>query len=473
MILPSGLVTGYTYRDFLRHLLSTKTLASFFGFENEDKLFKSVHNETKFGLLTVTGGREKIEQPWFTAHIRQPEQITDPDRRYALTVDEIEAINPNTLNLPAFRFQKDAEVTAAIHKAAPILVRNVRDGESQNTWAISLRTMFNTSTDSHEFIEHAEISDLIVSRRGALAELTDGRRIFPLTEGKMLWHFDHRYGTYEGQTEKQANKGVLPRVTDQKHDDPSYYIQPRYWVEEGVSLARLEKHAKVEWFIALRDVGPSERTLVGSIVARSAIGDIPLIFSEERPENVVAFAAILSSLVLDYAVRQKSSRMKMFVIEQLPVLTPDHLQLKPSWTGTDICAWLVTRAFELYYTNIELCQLAADLGCQHPPFRWQPDRRIVLQAEIDAAVMHLYGLNRTQAEWLLDSFTVLRKYEERDHDEFRTKRVVLEMYDEIAVAKQAGCAYQTRLNPVPADPSCCHAPTIDATAHSLHRQGTD
>ena len=67
------------------------------------------------------------------------------------------------------------------------------------------------------------------------------------------------------------------------------------------------------------------------------------------------------------------------------------------------------------------------------------------------------ALNRTQAEWLLDSFTVLRKYEERDHGEFRTKRIVLEIYDEIASAKQTGRAYQTRLNPVPADPSCCHA----------------
>ena len=52
-----------------------------------------------------------------------------------------------------------------------------------------------------------------------------------------------------------------------------------------------------------------------------------------------------------------------------------------------------------------------------------------------------------------------------DHGEFRTRRVVLELYDEIAVAKQSGCAYQTRLNPVPAGPSCCHAPTIAAAAH--------
>ncbi|MFZ1991299.1 MAG: hypothetical protein WAW96_16190, partial [Alphaproteobacteria bacterium] len=104
----------------------------------------------------------------------------------------------------------------------------------------------------------------------------------------------------------------------------------------------------------------------------------------------------------------------------------------------------------------------------HPPFRWQPDRRVLLQAEIDAAVLHLYALNRSQAEWLLDSFKVLQKYEERDVGEYRTKRVVLEIYDEIAAAKQTGRVYKTRLNPVPADPSCCHAPP---TARSTARVG--
>ena len=147
LIVPNGLVTGYTYREFLRHLLSTKTLASFYGFENEDKLFKSVHNETKFGLLTVTGGSHRVEQPWFTAHIRQPEQITDPERRYALTIDEIEAINPNTLNLPAFRWAKDADVIAEIYRNAPVFIRKDQERVVQNRWGVKFRRGFDTAVD--------------------------------------------------------------------------------------------------------------------------------------------------------------------------------------------------------------------------------------------------------------------------------------------------------------------------------------
>lgn len=457
LIVPNGLVTGYTYREFLRHLLSTKTLASFFGFENEDKLFKSVHNETKFGLLTVTGGRYPVEQPWFTAHLRQPEQIADPERRYALTIDEIEAINPNTLNLPAFRWAKDAEVTAAIHRAAPVLIRKHPDGREENSWSISFKRVFDMANDSGNFLDHAEIGPLIVERRGALAILSDGREVYPLYEGKMFWHFDHRYGTYEGQTEKQANKGVLPRVPDAKHGDPGYRIEPRYWVDSKLTSNALGQDYSYRWFFAWRDVGISERTLIGTLIPRTATGDkSPILLSSLPATSVSALVGILSSFVSDYAARQKAMNMKYFVLEQIPMPPPLSLSAQPPWLGSPIEEWLSNRVLELCYTSEELAAFGADLARDHPPFRWQPDRRVLLQGEIDAAVLHLYGLNRAQAEWLLNSFTVLRKYEELEHGEFRTMRIVLEIYDRMAAAKKAGHVYQTRLSPGPADPSCCH-----------------
>jgi hypothetical protein len=154
--------------------------------------------------------------------------------------------------------------------------------------------------------------------------------------------------------------------------------------------------------------------------------------------------------------------MSFFVVEQLAVLPPAALLEYRAWLGTSARDWLADRAFELSYTSVELAPFSRDLGKDLPPFRWLPERRVVLQAEIDAAVLHLYRLSPSQAEWLLDSFTVLRKYEERDHDEFRTKRVVLEIYDKLTESIRTGRPYQTRLNPPPADPRCCHASEIAA-----------
>ena len=318
LIIPNGLVVGFTYREFLRQLLSQKCLVSFYGFENEDKIFKDVHNETKFGLLTIGGKNVNCDQPWFTAHIRQATEIADPKKRYALTIEEIRAINPNTLNLPAFRWSKDAEVTAAIHKAAPILIEKEGNVVVRNDWNVSLRTMFHMANDSGSFVDHEDVAPLIKERRGALAVLEDGRELFPLYEGKMFWHFDHRYGTYEGQTEKQANKGVLPRVTDEQHTDRDYRIEPRYWIEAQLTDAMLSDVKQHRWFYVWRDVGPSERTLVGTIIPKTAAGHkAPIMICDLPACERVSLAVVLSSLVSDYCARQKSNAMTFFVVEKL------------------------------------------------------------------------------------------------------------------------------------------------------------
>ena len=49
-----------------------------------------------------------------------------------------------------------------------------------------------------------------------------GQRMLPLYEAKMIHHFDHRLGTYEGQTEAQANMGTLPRLDLEQQDDPDF-----------------------------------------------------------------------------------------------------------------------------------------------------------------------------------------------------------------------------------------------------------
>ncbi|MEQ9142909.1 MAG: N-6 DNA methylase [Parvibaculaceae bacterium] len=457
LIIPTGLVSGFTYRAFLGELLSSKSLVAFYGFENEDLIFPHITNKVKFGLLTIAGRGVRVEQPWFTAHIRQPAEIADPEKRYALTVDEIRAINPNTLNLPAFRWTRDAKVTAAIHTAAPILIEKDGNEITRNDWRVTFKRMFDMANDSGHFIDHEEIAPLILERRGALAVLNDGRQVYPLYEGKMFWHFDHRYGTYENQTQKQANKGVLPRVTAEHHADRLYQIQPRYWVDAALTELALSGDAAHNWFFTWRDLGPSERSLVGTIIPKTAAGHkAPLMICDHSAEERIVLASVLSSLVADYGVRQKTNAMTFFVMEQAAVLDRASLAETITWLGHSASDWILPRAFELFYTNNELFALCEELDRVHPPFVWNGERRSAVQAEIDAAMLHLYGLNRDQADWVLDSFTVLRKYEERDHGEFRTKRLVLEAYDAMAKAKADGVVYQTPLSPPPADISLCH-----------------
>ena len=69
---------------------------------------------------------------------------------------------------------------------------------------------------------------------------------------------------------------------------------------------------------------------------------------------------------------------------------------------------------------------ARDFGYHGPPFTWDPDRRALLKAELDAAMFHIYGLTRDEVEHVMDSFPVVRKYDERNFGNFRTRMSILD-----------------------------------------------
>ena len=66
-------------------------------------------------------------------------------------------------------------------------------------------------------------------------------------------------------------------------------------------------------------------------------------------------------------------------------------------------------------------------------------------------MLHVYGFSRAEAEHVLDSFPIVRKNEERDLGEYRTKRLVLAAYDALADAAAAGVPFASPLDPPPGD----------------------
>ncbi len=75
---------------------------------------------------------------------------------------------------------------------------------------------------------------------------------------------------------------------------------------------------------------------------------------------------------------------------------------------------------------------------------------------MSAAFFHLYGPNRDDAAYILDTFPIVRRKDEEKHGHYRTKDTILEIYAALADAQRTGQPYQTRLNPLPADPGVAH-----------------
>ncbi len=453
IITPTGLATGATTAAFFADTLTAKRLAAFYDFENEAKIFPGVHNQFRFAATSVSGGEalSNVRMAFYTRFIGDVAA-----RRFELSAAEILAINPNTGTLPLFRGRRDADITLAAYRRFPVLRR---DRPAANPWSLEFRQgLFNMASDSGLFRQPDELRET-----GAVFDgwswSAGTKRWLPLYEAKMLGHFDHRYSTYTGASQAQLNKGTLPRLTDAQHDDPEVEPLARYWVDESDVNSALEGLWDRGWVLGCRRLTQSSnlRTLIPFVAPRTSFGDNAWLLLPGQPRSSDLLAA-LSSFASDYIVRTKLSgtTLSSYIIEQVAFPPPDAFQV--TLAGVSDAAygdWVRPRVLELTYTSWRIAAYANDcLGLPPdadpgPPFRWDPARRDTLRAELDAAMFHLYGLPRADVEHVMDSFAVVRKYDERDHGEFRTKRRILEIYDAMAAAAERGQTYRTTLTPPP------------------------
>ena len=70
---------------------------------------------------------------------------------------------------------------------------------------------------------------------------------------------------------------------------------------------------------------------------------------------------------------------------------------------------------------------------------------------------------------IMDTFPIVKRKDEAKHGDYRTKRVILEIYNAMAEAIRTGHPYQTRLEPPPADPRGCHPPMRAPSLQSSRR----
>jgi len=160
-----------------------------------------------------------------------------------------------------------------------------------------------------------------------------------------------------------------------------------------------------------------------------------------------------NSFVFDYSLRNALSQpsIPLSTIEQIPCPPPEVFDdIKRSF--------LLPRLLELTYTAWDLKPFAKDCNYDGPPFRWNEERRFLLRCELDAAYFHLYGIERDDVDYIIRTFRVMKEADEKQYGEYRTKRVILEIYDEMRRAMETGVPYQTRLELPPADPTVAHEP---------------
>jgi len=489
-VLPSGIATDDTTKFFFQDVVETKSLASLFDFENKGVFFPGVHSSYKFCLFTARRGlRPTAESAEFVFFAHAVDDLRDPERRFTLSAEDIALLNPNTRTCPIFRSRKDAELTKRLYLI----------GSTSEPWGFALGTLFHSSNDADKFeeAEALEKEGWILKSDGCYTRASEKAR--PLYEGKMFTLLDHRAATVVFSQEALVRQRQSVDTTYDQHCDPFFMPRPFFWVRES----HIEALYRWSWIVCFKKVTSptNERTLIAAVLPACAANDsIHLLFTppEARASDFGCLLASLSSLLLDYVGRQKLGgvNFNFFVFQQLSFLHPSRLGHPCPWCGgvSKLSQWLLPRVLELTYTAWDLESFAQDCGWPEPPFRWDEQRRFLLRCELDAAFFYLYLPATSEGGWkparrtegavhdetpeqlaelqrhfptprdavayIMDTFPIVKRKDEEKWGEYRTKRVILEIYDAIQESIRTGRPYETRLDPPPADPRCCHPPRV-------------
>lgn len=472
-IVPSGIALDDTTKLFFQDLVDSGHLTTLFEFENVGFFSAGKGHMVRFAILTL----RNEPQPRTPAPIRfmfqgqRLEELADPERVFELTRDDFVSINPNSRTCPIFRTRRDADLNRTLYRKFPIFLRE--DDPPQNPWGVSFsQGLFNMASDSACFRTKGALIEEGYSLSGNVF-LRKRERMLPLYEAKLIHQFDHRYGDFATLAPGSAGH-ILPIVPESAKRDPAYAPLSRYWVSSEEVDARTPESWKADWLIGWRDVTDaraSARSVVASIIPRYGCGDtFLLMFPAASPRSIAALLANLGSFALDYLARQKIGglHLKYNVFKQLLLLEPKAYQQPCTWDRTVLVSdWLAPRVVELSCTSHDLVGFAKSLGFPGKPFRWDPRRRYVLLREIDAAFFHLYGISRQDVDYILDTFPIIRKDEEKELGEYRTKHVVLETYDAMKMAIESGTPYRSRLDPPPGDPGMSHPDANPTTQRRL------
>lgn len=423
-IVPSEIASGKTTEVFFRTLVNENALESFFDFENRNGLFPDVHRSFKFALTTLRrgvsmDGSASLRPAKFSFFNYKASDLEDAERVFTLRREDFALLNPNTRTSPIFRGVKDAELTKAIYRRVPILLREkTTDAPEENPWGISFSSMFHMSGDSHLFRERGTLEERGGELRGARFILPDGREFWPLYEAKMVHFYNSRFGDYADLPEGSKST-QLPRVSVEKLKNPAFSTMPRYWVAKEEVLRKVPGDFK--FLIGYRDICRStdERTYISTSIPLTAVGgNYPVLYVHNSSAPVWGLCGELVAYIHDYLARQKisSTHSSVFVVQQITTLPPSiYDEACPFDATQSVAEYVKPRVLELTYTSWDMKGFAESLGYEGAPFAWDEERRFRLRCELDALYFALY-LGReewrlqTVAEERPEDFAALTRY---------------------------------------------------------------
>ncbi|MFH1933088.1 MAG: N-6 DNA methylase [Pseudomonadota bacterium] len=443
IVIPSGIATDDSNKQFFADLTEKQALVSLYDFENREGIFPAVHRSYKFCLLTMGGEIAVPKGADFAFFLTNIGHMKEENRHFPLSAEDIALLNPNTRTCPIFRSKRDAELTKYLYLRTPILQRD----RGNNFWPVRFRRVFD--------MNHSSVSGKAMRLDDLTADFVgSSESLLPMYEGKMFDMYNHRKAGVIFRERNITRTAQSEEARTFELENPSFNCQPLYYYPSEEVISELMKFTRRKWLLAYKNVcsPTNERTMIAAVIPFSATNfSIRLAFLDNHsPLDCCRFLANLCSFPFDYILRQSIGGVNLsdYITRQIPTII--------DYTALTEFLDITPRVLELTYTAYDLEPFAKDCAYFGPPFCWDEERRFFIRCELDAAFFNLYGINRDDVDYIMETFPIVKRKDEQKYGEYRTKRVILECYDAMTEAMKTGRLYQTILDPPPADPRVAH-----------------
>ncbi|MDL0145469.1 Eco57I restriction-modification methylase domain-containing protein [Halobacterium salinarum] len=444
IVVKTGIATDYYTQDLFAKFIEEKRLVSLHDFVNEEGMFPDVAPPERFCLLTIAGSEIDVDKFEFSFYSTNLEMMRDKNRRYELTRNQIENINPNTKNCPIFESKEDRDVTVRIYQNTPVLINDLED---TNSWGIDYHTIYHMANDDDVFapnkLEALRQKGYKLDNKGKFSDGTD--EYYPLWEAKLFHQYDHRFNTFEGipKENRFTRKASTKDVSVESKQDSNFEVLPRYWVHESEFKDRKKEIGwENNWTFAFRNITNTTtnfRTAIGTLTPAYPFGhSAPILTFDDGAEQALIFSTLFNSFIFDFALRQSigGANFTLYILKQLPMPTRQEIKshkLVEGGSEQPLEDYLIETGLDLCWTSHSLDPLGKSVEPDGDPRVWDQEERNNIRAKTDAAIAKLYGINRADFSYILDDFDILRDREIEEHGEYVTKSRCLNYYDTIRV----------------------------------------
>ncbi|WP_424004174.1 Eco57I restriction-modification methylase domain-containing protein [Haloarcula salina] len=440
-ILPGTIFTGSSGKDLRMNLLDETRVDVMAHFMNHG-IFENIDSRYKFTVLTFEN-RGRTDEIRSLYREGNSDVLQNLDEEAFRTPREVlEQYSPEARVFPLLKSESESEVLRAI-------IQNPSIGEQSNEeWYADPYRELDRTNDADRFIESEERGEYPVLGGKNIYQFVHDSTYFGI-EGPEFWSVEEPPEDSAKYRVREKNLRKLKRaIYDEFNGTGSQVGFVNELLEERRGEPLTEEDVLLdcsEYRITIRDVtsATNERTILAGVIPTGIVctntlhtlrpfdiapdeddlKEFPLHSSYERifsDQELFAALGLINSIPFDFLMKTKVDThivMYKFTESQVPRLT----------AGDEWFDFIWKRAARLNCYGDEFEEMRSRLGGIEPATDMAERREV--QAELDAAAFHAYGLGREQTAFVLDDFHQVQNPRLMDDEYFE---MVLEKYDNLA-----------------------------------------